>query len=272
MIILKKLSLLLIIFVLVSSCRESVTDPVEPEELIIEGVNLTQLFLEPLDSEKKLIEADWLSRDVSPVSVKFVDSSSSLINDLMITTRVVSHTVAGVRHYGSISAPAKEQTLNLPILIYLHGGDDGVNVDQTLVLLPGILDLVENAFILVIPSFRSENLIFQGITHRSEGEASPWDYDVDDALALLNVAFEMYPEASKEKIGILGASRGACVGMLMAIRDPRIKLVVEFFGPTDFFGSYVQDIVGDALNEQSKNLPGFDYLNSKFIQPLKRER
>ena len=65
------------------------------------------------------------------------------------------------------------------------------------------------------------------MSYRSDGNASPWDWDVDDALALLDVAISTTPEANSDRIGVLGISRGADVAMLMAIRDPRIDAVVE---------------------------------------------
>ncbi len=121
----------------------------------------------------------------------------------------------------------------------------------------------------VAPSFRSEPLTFNTLQYVSGGDPSPWDRDVDDALALLNATLETTPEADPARIGVLGFSRGACVGLLMAIRDPRIDLVVEFFGPTDFFGPFVQEVVEEALRGQPRDLPGLDYLNRTFLQPLK---
>jgi dipeptidyl aminopeptidase/acylaminoacyl peptidase len=124
-------------------------------------------------------------------------------------------------------------------------------------------------FVVVVPSFRSEPLVYGGNAYVSEGPPSPWDHDVDDALALLNAAIQITPSADPTHIGVLGFSRGAGVGMLMAIRDPRIDAVVEFFGPTDFFGSYIQTLTEEALRGSPRDLPGLNYLNFAFIQPLK---
>jgi dipeptidyl aminopeptidase/acylaminoacyl peptidase len=157
---------------------------------------------------------------------------------------------------------------SLPILVYSHGGDQGENLDLSLLFIPTILGSAIDDFVFVVPSFRSEPLRFAGTTYQSDGEPSPWDWDVDDALSLVEVALATTPEADPERIGVLGFSRGANVAMLMAIRDPRIDTVVEFFGPTDFFGSFVRVVVEDALAGTVRNLPGADFLNSEFIQPL----
>ena len=56
----------------------------------------------------------------------------------------------------------------------------------------------------------------------------------------------------------------------MAVRDRRIDAVVEFFGPTDFFGPFVRGVVEDALRGRPRDLPGLTYLDAQFIQPLQR--
>jgi fermentation-respiration switch protein FrsA (DUF1100 family) len=58
------------------------------------------------------------------------------------------------------------------------------------------------------------------------------------------------------------------VGLLMAIRDPRIDLVSVIAGPTDFFGPWGRGLTRDALNGQLRPLPGIRVLNDRFIQPL----
>jgi dipeptidyl aminopeptidase/acylaminoacyl peptidase len=165
--------------------------------------------------------------------------------------------------------PAGAQPGSLPLLIYGHGGDNGEDLDQILQLLPLFLPGEVEEFVIVVPSFRSERLVFDGTTYISEGPASPWDRDVDDALALLNVVAATTPAADMGRVGVLGFSRGACVGLLMAIRDARIDLVVEFFGPTDFFGPFVRQVTREALLGTLRPLPGLDYLNDTVIQPLR---
>ena len=61
----------------------------------------------------------------------------------------------------------------------------------------------------------------------SEGLPSPWDWDVDDTMSLLSVAFEHVPELDEERVAILGSSRVGAVALLAAVRDRRIDAVVE---------------------------------------------
>jgi dipeptidyl aminopeptidase/acylaminoacyl peptidase len=177
--------------------------------------------------------------------------------------------VGEVEHVGAIFSPVGADQRSLPVLVYSHGGDQGENLDLTLLLLPLLLADDIDDFVFVVPSFRSEPLLFDGVLYQSGGEPSPWDWDVDDALALLEVALATTPAADPDRIGVLGFSRGADVALLMAIRNPEIDAVVEFFGPTDFFGPFVQEVVEEALEGEVRDLPGVAYLNQAFIRPLK---
>ncbi len=244
-------------------------DATEPEDRIVEGVDFNVLFAEPSQSEIDVISDEWSSRDVSAQNAQEVAASDMNVGGIDVRVSVVSHTVGGVLHYGAVLVPAGAQPSSLPVLVYTHGGDEGIDVDGTLSLLPFLLGSDVQDFVFVAPSFRGEPLVFEAITYQSGGPASPWDRDVDDALALVNVVAATIPEADSDRIGVIGFSRGACVGLLMAERDPRIDVIVEFFGPTDFFGPFVQDVVEEALLGSPRDLPGLEFLDDEFIQPLK---
>ncbi len=240
---------------------------------IIAGVNVTELFAPPTPSEISAALDDWGQRDVSAQNVTMVDSATvtaGFLNADTLAVRVVSHTVGGVRHFGAVVLPRGAASGRLPVLVLAHPGDSGVDLDATLAALGFAMSGTLGSFVTVVPSFRAEALAFRGATYSSDGTPSPWDRDVDDALALLNAAIAITPEADSTRIGVLGLSRGAGVGLLMAVRDPRIDEVVEFFGPTDFFGPFVQDVVEEALRGTPRDLPGLNDLNAQFIQPLKR--
>jgi dipeptidyl aminopeptidase/acylaminoacyl peptidase len=253
---------------LVGACAESST---APRDRIVEGVDVTRLFAPPSQVEVTAMLDEWATRDVRAAGVQEVESTTVSLDTTPATLRIVSHDVAGVRHFGAILAPSGAAPGSLPVLVITHGGDHGVDLstDALPFLDLAFGDLVAD-FVYVAPSFRSEPLSFSGRRYVSGGEPSPWDRDVDDALALLNVALQTTPQADSGRIGVLGFSRGACVALLMGIRDPRIDLVVEYFGPTDFFGPFVEGAVEQALRGSPPDLPGADYINGKFIQPLKR--
>lgn len=247
-------------------------DSADPDR-IAGGVNVTALFAAPTDAEKATVLADWQARDVSPRNVQVVARLTASGTGLGGATRtydatVVSHDVAGVTHYGAILVPAgKPAGQRLPVVVYAHGGDGGTRVEEGAAI-AALLTPPQREFIWVVPSFRAERLRYGSETRTSGGPASPWDYDVDDALALVNIALASY-DGSPGAIGAVGFSRGGGVALLMAIRDPRITRVLDMFGPTDFYGRYVEDIVVEALDGGTRTLPGFDVLNARFLQPLK---
>ncbi|MDX1648156.1 MAG: hypothetical protein R3304_13505, partial [Longimicrobiales bacterium] len=56
----------------------------------------------------------------------------------------------------------------------------------------------------------------------------------------------------------------------MSARDERVDRVVEFSGPTDFFGSFVRDLAEQSLLGTPPDLPGLDYIDATWLQPLAR--
>jgi dipeptidyl aminopeptidase/acylaminoacyl peptidase len=164
-------------------------------------------------------------------------------------------------------APQNATAGTLPVIVYLHGGDQGTDVSE-LLLIVSAAGLRIDDYVFVQPSFRSEPLRALGSSWLSGGQPGPWDRDVDDALALLDVALSTTPGADPDRIVLLGQSRGGGVALLMAARDSRIAGVVEFFGPTDFFDSWVREIVEDILRGDNPDLPGLNALASRWILPF----
>ena len=255
--------LMLLGFLFISAgCDQADTDENEI------SFSLEAIFEDPTDAELQSIEEEWAIRDSAPQNVQILveDSLHSFGEDGGIV-KVVSHDVHGVTHVGAIVTPGLSTSEPIPVLVYCHGGDQGENLDETLALftlaLPDFLD----DFIMVVPSFRSEAIQVNGLTYQSEGPPSPWDFDVDDTMGLLSVALEMVPEADESRIVVLGFSRGGGVGLLMGIRDPRVDMVIEYFGPSDFLAESSRQITMEAFEGRVRDLPGLAYLNEVFLEP-----
>lgn len=260
--------LLLIIFLLAGCEVSNSVDPVEEDIQIVGGVNLTEVFAEPTDAEIQSVLADWAGRNPVASNVNVIRQESVILsNQVPATVSIVSHEVEGVLHYGAVIAPDGLVAGSAPVLVYAHGGDGGVSVDGEALLLLSLFPDLAPHFVHVIPSFRNEPLTFQGQTWQSEGPASPWDKDVDDAFALIDAATIVAPAADPSRIAVLGMSRGAGVGMLMAARSESVRQVLGFFGPTDFFGPFVQEVVVEILEGNPRQLPGLDYLADEFMLP-----
>ncbi len=230
---------------------------------------LDSLFQPPTDPERDAVRADWAGRDISAQGVREEFSGPLDLAGSTATLRVVSHTVGGVRHYGGIIAPPGADARDdgsLPILSYLHGGDGGVSIADIQVAALALGEF-RDSFVYVIPSFRGEPFVHGDSVWMSEGPESPWDYDVDDALALINVAIGTTPVARPDSIHLLGGSRGAGVALLAGARDRRISRIVALFGPTWFFDDWVRGIVRDAALGSPPDLPGVAHLDSTVVQP-----
>ncbi len=230
---------------------------------------LDAVFVPASQAEIDAVAADWAARDASAAGARVDFSETISLAGTPATLRIVSHTVTGARHYGAIVVPDGASDESLHVLTYLHGGDDGVSLDD-LQFFGLALGELRDSFVYVVPSFRSEPLRYAGQSWVSEGISSPWDYDVDDAMALVNVVFETTPEARPGGYSVFGGSRGAGVALLAGARDGRIRRIVSFFGPTDFYDAWVRGIVRDAAMRTPPGLPGVAHLDSTVIQPFIR--
>lgn len=175
-------------------------------------------------------------RSTAAVDVRIEAQFKVWMSMLYIVSHSVSHDVGGIRHVGAILAPDGASPRILPIVVYSHGGDSGVSIDNELLFVLSFFEEIADDFVYVVPSFRSESIRYQGKSWTSEGPRSPWDYDVDDSLGLLTATPSLEPTAEMGCIAVISFSRGPGVAPLMGIRDPRIETTIEFFGPTDFFG------------------------------------
>jgi acetyl esterase/lipase len=233
------------------------------------SVDRERLFAAPTAAEVAQVRAEWATRSSAALEVREEFSAPLAIGTTAGRLRVVSHVVDGHRHFGAIVSRSDATAGSLPVLLYAHGGDAGVSVDELSLLFLALGDQADDV-VWVVPSFRAEPLRVGAQVFRSGGDPSPWDRDVDDALSLLSVAVATESAADPARVAVLGLSRGAGVGLLMGVRDPRIDAVVAFFGPTDFFDPWTQDIIDDALDGRPRDLPGLSFLDEQYLQPLRR--
>lgn len=254
---------------LLAGCDQA-GDPVGP---VVDAIDLEtkldDLFAPPTAAEVEAVRADWAQRDISAAEVTIELTESYPLSETPATLRIVSHRVGEILHYGAILTPDSAAPSSLSILMYLHGGDSGVEVDDIDLVIFALGELRDN-FVYVIPSFRSEPLEYENQEWVSTGPSGHWDYDVDDALALLNVALELTPQAKIEGLSMVGGSRGAGVALLAGIRDKRIENIVALFGPTDFFDDWVREIAREAAMGSPRDLPGVAHIDTTFIQPYMR--
>jgi dienelactone hydrolase len=264
------LGILLVLSLGLSACGEASTDWKIEEERIVAGVDLDLLFTPPTEAERQAVQVAWAARDVSAHNVQEVARTALVLDGMAVSLRFLAHTVEGQRHIGAVLVPEGAAAASRPVVVLAHDGDLGVNLETDLWPLVERLDLAR--FVLVIPAFRGEALSYQNLVFSSEGEANPWEGDVEDALALLNATLAHVAAANASRIGVLGIGRGATVALLMAIRDRRIQMVVGVSGLTDFFGDFVQQRVEETLQGKYPLIPGWRAFSRQVLEPLKAKQ
>ncbi|WP_143149552.1 alpha/beta hydrolase family protein [Rhodothermus profundi] len=259
-------AVLLVLGTVLIGCGEASTGLTIEEERIVAGVDLNQLFAPPTPQERQQVLDDWAGQDVAARDMQAVAQASFRLGNLPVTMTIWHHTVNGQRHVGAVVVP---DTLieQVPVLVWLHGGEEGVRLETDVWPLADSLNLAR--FVLVIPAFRGETLAYQGLLFPTEGTPDPWKGDVADALALLNVVVQQVPAADTGRIAVLGIDRGATTALLMAVRDARIRVAIGVAGLTDFFGDFMQQVIEEALLGTVRPVPGLQAFTDRVLVPLR---
>jgi len=243
---------------------------------------LDPLFAPPTAAETTLIASQWAAR--SPVAIDArvdeegmvkaqVPSFATVIGFPQAWTlpdsvriRLISHVVDGFRHHGALWTPSRAGSL--PVLVFAHGGDDGLDSLQWRAILQATKSFRDSIAILA-PSFRSEpvDLLSKPV---SEGTPSPWDRDVEDLRALLRAAATLDGRLDTTRVCLVGYSRGGGVALLAAERDPVFRSLATVAAPTAFQGPWVRALADSILKGKPVDLPGLDYLATTVLLPYRQ--
>jgi tetratricopeptide (TPR) repeat protein len=216
--------------------------------------DLKEVFKKPNPGEIKQIEIDWESRDLSAEEVTIADSGQLDLNGLHTRVYIIQHLVHGFKHYGAVVIPDHSFKSKSPVIIELKGVNPRYSPMDINNGLSCYRFLCNDAskFFYIVPSYRGEKLIFNGKEYLSEGDRTDaMDGATDDAICFLNAAIKLFPQIDQNKIAAFGKSRGGTVALLAGIRDKRIKYVLEWAGPVDWFNlmgefGYTQEEFVDA--------------------------
>jgi dienelactone hydrolase len=260
-----------------TSCSDSngSSDPapaIDPERF-------ATLFAPPTAEEIVAVRAEWAARpEASCDSLQPAGQDTVLLSDFRfppgqdaqpgdtVLMTVFSHQMGANVHYAAILQPTGSEGSTLALLLSLHEGVDGGDINTQAAVM-ATYPQFRNGVALVVPSFRSEPLLWKGEFWQSSGEASPWDEDVDDALASLACAQQLGYGAGV-KPGVVGLSRGSGVGLLAVARHPeQWAFGIDFFGPADLFGEDMQSIAQQLFQGGSVDVPGTEWVTANVLQP-----
>ena len=235
------------------------------------------VFAPPTAAELSAVKAEFQASSLQGIEPQLI--LKGMLDSSVTGTRsvwIVSHLSDGHRQYGAVVFPTGTHD-SLPVLLMAHPGDNGVSLATDVGAILRMAPELEQRFAIVIPSFRSEVLKYKDSTWTSEGDPSPWDRDVLDGLRLVSAVESLFvasasdttlPRIASGSVRAMGFSRGGGVALLSALRDPRIRRVVDYFGPTDFYGDYVKALFRKMLAGQAVSLPGVDYLDTAVVKRL----
>ncbi len=141
--------------------------------------------------------------------------------------------------YGSDTAqrmdvylPANRTTANTKMLILIHGGG-WVGGDKT--------DFNEYMVVFKqrLPDYAIFNINYRLAVLPSTNPFPTQENDVKAAFAFIITKSDEY-KFNKEKLAVLGASAGAHLALLQVYKNgtPKVKAVVDMFGPTDMVSLY----------------------------------
>ena len=198
---------------------------------------LEAVFKLPTTEEIKAVEHDWALRDLKVSSVEDVATGRIKFDDDEFDVQIISHSVHGKKHYGAILTPTDVAYSTYPVIVEAKGVSwNYFTLNLQRLDAPNFMSRDRRRFIYVVPSFRGEVMRFNGVDYRSEGDRTDaWDGATDDAIAFLSVALQKTPTADASRICVFGRSRGGTVALLMGGRDARVRCVVQWSGPTDWF-------------------------------------
>jgi len=189
------------------------------------------------DDDRARLTAYWAAQDTSARDVQLLAEGMLSLGTVAMRYRVLEHTVAGERHVGAVLVPMA-LTAPAPVLVYTHGAFTGEGGLPPLAVasigdrLPG--EPLRSKMIYVIPAYRGERISVAGTTYGTPGVGLIGTTDVLDTSALLSVALADQPLADGTRVAVVGESRGGTVALTLGRSDPRIDLVIDAFGPTDF--------------------------------------
>ncbi len=233
---------------------------------------INKILSKPSPKEIEQILSNIRKRDLSPKSVVIHDS---ILLSNSNTLYIISHKVKELIHYGAVIIPESNKSKKLPVIIFATGGDGihkefdiSQDFNHVSTQFPSLLgEELDNKFIVVIPSFRGQQMIIGNRKYQSEGNVSDaFDGATTDALSFLNATLKTFKQCNKNRISIYGGSRGGTVALLASSRDRRIKRTIVVAAPTDMKALY------KLYPDQFKLLFFNDLLSGKITEAEARRK
>jgi dipeptidyl aminopeptidase/acylaminoacyl peptidase len=142
--------------------------------------------------------------------------------DSLPANEPITYTSEGLKITGTLTRPKGDGPF--PLVLVNHGGFDPATTMNTF-----CSGLARLNCVAIASDYRGVG--------KSEGKRELAKGEVTDVLSAIDYAATL-PYVDTQRVAALGFSHGGCISLLAAARDPRIKCVVDYVGPTDMAEVY----------------------------------
>ena len=198
-----------------------------------------QLLAPPTASEIEAVDQAWPTQ--LPVADARVVNRVAMTYDVggEYEIRVVTHRYGTEERCGFVLVPRGAARGSLAALIDVRDirwDYPPRDISRGAFVMTNILRDAARQFAIVMPCLRGESLRVDGHTATAQGDRrDAWEGAALDTIAFTTAALEVTPEIDPAHIVVYGYSRGGGVALLVAQRDPRVRAVLAFAAPTDWF-------------------------------------
>jgi hypothetical protein len=191
-------------------------------------------------AELDRVDRDWAGKAWMVSDIKLVGATTLPLGPDRVEARLYTHALNGSRRCGAVLIPESRGPKSLIGLVDI--GDISWDYrDRDLTNGPyvgRILGDRAREFVVIVPCARGMGLRIGPLRVSADGDRrDAWEGVAEDAIAFLTAALSLTPQIDQERLAAYGYSRGGGVALIMGQRDPRIKAVLAFAPPTDWFSA-----------------------------------
>ena len=199
-----------------------------------------ELLKPPTAAELERVDRDWAGKESRLSDIRLVGRTTVPLGPDLFEARLYTHELKGSRRCGAILLPRSAGRESLIGLVDI--GDIAWDYrDRDLTNGPYVARILGDRareFAVIVPCARGMGLRVGDLRVSADGDRrDAWEGVAQDAIAFLTVALLQAPRIDRERLAAYGYSRGGGVALIMGQRDPRIKAVLAFAPPTDWFSA-----------------------------------
>ena len=197
-----------------------------------------ELLRSPSSQDLRLVDDEWARKTWDIAGTSRIGTTTVPVGSFRFDAHLFSFTLNGSSRCGAVLLPPDAG--NRPLAGLVDIGDIRWDYpDRDLTNGPYVARILEDRareFALIVPCARGMGLRVGPLASRAGGDRrDAWEGAAEDAMAFLTVALSEARQIDAARVGVYGYSRGGGVALIAGQRDPRIKAVLAFAPPTDFF-------------------------------------